>query len=117
MKIIFDSEKQKELFISYVSYNEEEVIPLCPVHIGFESLARDPNCGYDSEICRKCWENSGIEMEVKNERDVEGIVSRSVWEARRVRDLREAIDRYIDAGRVVPSEWFTEFNELRIKEF
>lgn len=114
MKIIFDSEEQKELFVRFIA---NEAVPICPGDIGFESLARDPDCGYDSEICRKCWENSGIEMEVKNERDVEGIVSRSVWEARRVRDLREAIDRYIDAGRVVPSEWLAEFNELRIKEF
>lgn len=66
MKIIFDSEEQKEQFQKLV-LNQAEV-GLCPSSlylkercVGILSL-NDP--GYYKRDCKTCWENCGIEMEV-----------------------------------------------------
>ena len=49
MKIIFDSEKEKEDFLDWV----------CPCDIS-------PHYGrFCDDTCLDCWGNSGIEMEVK----------------------------------------------------
>lgn len=62
MKIIFDSEKQREnLFKAY-----------CPYELGLPGCSTS-NCGLSVrlgdipkvEVCRKCWEECGLEHEVK----------------------------------------------------
>lgn len=53
MKIIFDSEEQKELFVENVAG--------CPKDIG---LAGDNEYCFTDVPCVKCWEESKIEMEV-----------------------------------------------------
>lgn len=49
MKIIFDSEEEKENFLDYV----------CPKDVL-------PHCTYlCDDTCLDCWENAGVEMDVK----------------------------------------------------
>lgn len=56
MKIIFDSEEQKMAMIGVL------VDHVCP---GTLYLEETNNCKGKDISCRKCWENSAIEMEVK----------------------------------------------------
>lgn len=52
-----------------------------------------------------------------------GLVPRHIREQKRITEIKEAIERYIEAGYAIPVEWITEYNELsyfmpiRIKEF
>lgn len=57
MRIIFDSEEQKERFISLISPF------LCPSDIGIGNDDAD-HCSRNG-ACRDCWKNCGIEIEVK----------------------------------------------------
>jgi hypothetical protein len=41
-----------------------------------------------------------------------GIIPKKIWKEQRLRDLRDAIDRYIEANHRVPVEWIKEYNEL-----
>lgn len=52
MKIIFDSEEQKEMVF------DKLVTQMCPEEFGLEN-----HC--PQEDCENCWAKSGIEMEVK----------------------------------------------------
>lgn len=54
MKIIFDSEQQKEKFIDLIS------LDMCPSDIGVGNYER---CVKGN--CWECWEESELEMEVK----------------------------------------------------
>lgn len=45
-----------------------------------------------------------------------GIEPRYVWEKKRIKELKSAIKRYIDAGIEVPIEWVTELNEFYRRE-
>lgn len=62
MKIIFDSEQQKEQFdiVFFIICNE-----LCPSHIGVE---HNKCRHYDKTkgSCLTCWRNCDIEMEVRD---------------------------------------------------
>lgn len=59
MKIIFDSEEQKERFMNTV------VSDYCPSLFGaFPNMGSQLCDIYD--CCKKCWEQSGIDMEVVN---------------------------------------------------
>lgn len=63
MKIIFENEEEKKAFRDMIA--DEDGI--CPGQIG---LCQDYPClGPNPKICSECWENSGIETEVKGESD------------------------------------------------
>lgn len=54
MKIIFDSEEQKEAFFEHV------VADYCPSIFG-----SDASTCFENDSCDNCWEKCGIELEVK----------------------------------------------------
>lgn len=58
MKIIFDSEDQKEAIIKVLSEAQ-----LCPSNIGLQD-EDDFNVCFDGSHCTRCWKKA-IEMEVK----------------------------------------------------
>lgn len=41
-----------------------------------------------------------------------GIIPKKIWKEQRLGDLRDAIDRYLEANQRVPVEWIEEYNEL-----
>ena len=41
-----------------------------------------------------------------------GIEPRYIWEKKRIKELKAAIKRYVDADMEVPIEWVTELNEF-----
>ena len=41
-----------------------------------------------------------------------GIIPKNIWKQQRMEDIREAVDRYLDANLRVPIEWIEEYNEL-----
>lgn len=45
-----------------------------------------------------------------------GIEPRYIWEKKRIKELKAAIKRYVDAGMEVPIEWITELNEFCRRE-
>lgn len=63
MKIIFDSEEQKDQFdiVFFIISNE-----LCPSHIGIEHKNKCRHYDKAKGSCLTCWRNCGIEMEVTN---------------------------------------------------
>jgi hypothetical protein len=40
------------------------------------------------------------------------IYPKHIWEALRLKDLKDAINRYTDANYIVPIEWVNEYNEF-----
>lgn len=66
MKIIFDSEEQKEDFITNMAHHH---IP-CPSYYGL-SESYPPMCKYDT--CKECWKNAlyiEVKEDVNNENDI-----------------------------------------------
>jgi hypothetical protein len=65
MKMIFDNENQKETMLDLlVEFN-------CPYDYDLQSSERC-NCGvtgYDESKCRRCWIQSGLEMEVRRSKE------------------------------------------------
>lgn len=57
MKIIFDSEEQKDKYINRITW-------FCPKEFGLVDRG-DDDCGKDDD-CSKCWKNA-VEMEVKGD--------------------------------------------------
>jgi len=41
-----------------------------------------------------------------------GIIPKDMWKKQRLRELRDAVDRYLEANQRVPIEWIEEYNEL-----
>jgi hypothetical protein len=41
-----------------------------------------------------------------------GIIPKRIWKEQRLRELRDVIDRYLEANQRVPIEWIEEYNEL-----
>lgn len=41
-----------------------------------------------------------------------GLEPKYIWNARRIQNIIEATNRYTDAGKVIPTEWIDEYNEL-----
>ena len=41
-----------------------------------------------------------------------GIIPKNMWKKQRLKELRDAIDRYLEANQRVPVEWIEEYNEL-----
>lgn len=60
MKIIFDSEEQKENFLKLMS--ESDVVDFCPGNMNLEENGN--GCGIPS-CCRQCWEEAA-ELIVKD---------------------------------------------------
>ena len=58
MKIVFDSEEEKRSFIKTV---------LCPSMMGFDDVNEDECWRNTLDACILCWENSGIEIEVRSD--------------------------------------------------
>lgn len=44
-----------------------------------------------------------------------GLQPRHIWEMQRLEQIGAAIERYTDAQKQVPTEWFAEHEELRTK--
>ena len=58
MKIIFDSEEEKRSFIKTA---------LCPSMMGFDDENEDECMSNTLDACIRCWENSGMEIEVRSD--------------------------------------------------
>jgi len=41
-----------------------------------------------------------------------GIIPKKIWKEQRLGDLRDAVERYLEANQRVPIEWIKEYNEL-----
>ena len=52
---------------------------------------------------------------MKFEKHPIGIMPETIWKINRIQDLKEGIDRFFNAGIVIPQEWIKEYNKL-IKE-
>ena len=37
-----------------------------------------------------------------------------IWKEQRLRDLKDAIERYMEANQQVPVKWIDEYNELLV---
>ncbi len=44
-----------------------------------------------------------------------GIMPRYIWDYKRLNNLLDAINRYIEANLEIPLEWIEEYNELIIR--
>lgn len=42
-----------------------------------------------------------------------GLMPERIWKLHRFEDVTEAIQRYLDAGLVVPDEWLDEYKRLK----
>lgn len=69
MKIIFDSEKQKNKFFALVG---DLLVAGCPTDIGLTNTAEvDGECGIGITTCKACWEKAlGVAVEVANENTI-----------------------------------------------
>ena len=66
MKIIFDNEEQKDRFFEMIVRSDycPESTPLFELHNHEKCTCDD----LDEECsCKECWENSGIEIEIKED--------------------------------------------------
>lgn len=54
MKIIFDSEEQKEVFLANII--------ICPSDLGMEKF-QCADC-MEEDACERCWQQAGVEIEV-----------------------------------------------------
>jgi hypothetical protein len=41
-----------------------------------------------------------------------GVMPKFIWDEQRLKELREAIQRYADAGEYIPLDWVKEYNNL-----
>lgn len=62
-------------------------------------------------ICDQC-----KEKEQQKKRPPIGLYPRFLHDEKRLDDVTQAILRYIDAHKVVPAEWWEEYNELAERE-
>lgn len=109
MKIIFDSEEQKEDFIFNNCVNTiDESLGLCD---------GDGDCH-----CTECWEQSGIQLLVDEDKTAQdkshrkkpplGITPRKIWLELRMREIIRAINDYCEAKMIVPTEWCDELIDI-----
>ena len=52
-------------------------------------------------------------MEKNNEKPPLGLTPRKLWDEKRTDEIRAAIERYNEAGAVIPAEWVEEYNEIK----
>lgn len=45
-----------------------------------------------------------------------GLMPKVIWQQMRMKDIREAIDRYTEVGLPVSQKWVEEYNELAKKQ-
>lgn len=80
---------------------------------------------YDSEKCRKCSYNDlGMcyndhyceEKDGKptEERPPLGLMPKKLWDAQRMRDIYDAMERYAVAGKAVPLAWVQELRNIEV---
>jgi hypothetical protein len=69
----------------------------------------DPN-----SLNRFCFKCSPVPIGgyVKDERPPLGLMPRYIWELQRLEAIKEAVDRYVKAKKLIPAEWIEEYNEL-----
>ena len=41
-----------------------------------------------------------------------GVIPKNMWKKQRLKELRDVVDRYLEANQRVPIEWIEEYNEL-----
>lgn len=41
-----------------------------------------------------------------------GVMPRDIWDRKRQEELAEAMERYLEAGMKIPTEWLEEYNEI-----
>lgn len=41
-----------------------------------------------------------------------GVIPKKIWKEQRLRELRDAVGRYLEANQIVPIEWIEEYNQL-----
>jgi hypothetical protein len=41
-----------------------------------------------------------------------GIMPKSIWDSKRIDELTSAIDRYMEAGEMIPNKWIEEYNQI-----
>lgn len=41
-----------------------------------------------------------------------GVMPRDIWNRKRQKELADAMQRYLEAGKSIPREWIDEYNEL-----
>ena len=68
-----------------------------------------PTCPYKG-ACVDYIETDTPELEIQQ--SPIGIMSKEIWEKKRIQDLNDAIIRYMKADVEVPHEWVKEYNEL-----
>lgn len=126
MKIIFDSEEQKKNFLKVLG----DAMNKCPSYCGFMELSSNDCTPATKDNCSKCWEQCGIEMEVKSceiqnqcqvacgigitNEDVQ-LMSKEEWMNKRLDDIRKAIEIKTRMLQIVPIAWHYEYNELVAK--
>lgn len=121
MKIIFDNEEQKERFLGVLA----DASCKCPSICHFKELPLDDCTPATKDNCVKCWEQCGIEFEVKSdEKLVEThtsnnanteLMSREDWMNKRLDDIRKAMETKTRMLQIIPIEWIYEYNELVAK--
>lgn len=45
-----------------------------------------------------------------------GVMPRDIWNRKRQKELADAMQRYLEAGKSIPREWIDEYNELSDRE-
>lgn len=65
-------------------------------------------------ICDAC--RFATDAATQKERPPIGLYPRFLYDEKRLDDVTQAILRYIDAHKVVPAEWWEEYNELAERE-
>ena len=52
---------------------------------------------------------------MKYEKQPLGIEPKWIWEEKRMKELGNAIVRYLEVGKKIPIEWVVEYNQLAVK--
>lgn len=60
----------------------------------------------------KLYEDKSLESEPECEKPPLGVMPKYIWDKKRLSDLTSAMQRYLDAEKLIPKEWVDEYNEL-----
>lgn len=64
------------------------------------------------EPINKLYGNKFLDSEPKCEKPPLGVMPKYIWDKKRLSDLTSAMQRYLDAEKLIPKEWIDEYNEL-----
>ena len=53
-----------------------------------------------------------LDSEPECEKPPLGVMPKYIWDKKRLSDLASAMQRYLDAEKLIPKEWIDEYNEL-----